>query len=175
MDGKHHLDTSRFALKHFLSKEVDQDTLQYVENTLIPTAASLFSGCVTKRGRCFHNAQTISYAHCLLNKTKDGLYTQHKLTYCEGFFKRKSYDTFIKHAWVSVNGFVLDTTIKQSIFTDDPLGIGGFVFGSFPDSMLYFGLCIDPCVVEYNISNKAVTEPLFITKINISLMDQHIV
>lgn len=175
MDGKHHLDTSRFALKHFLSQDVDQETLQYVEASLLPAAASLFSGPITKSGQCFHNAQTITYAHCLLNKDKDGAYTQHKLMYCEGFFKRKAYDTFIKHAWVSINGRVLDTTIKKSIFADTYSGIGDFVFGLVPDNMLYFGLCIDPFIVEDNISKKAVTEPILITKINIALSCLNIV
>ena len=101
-----------------------------------------------KKQECFRNAQlTATFALSM-----DGV----EVRYVEGFVQ-PAIPIPVLHAWISINGKVVDTTLKP----DD--GAKGRVFGTIPDGWEYYGVEMPTSMCQH----------VFEHQVHISLIDDY--
>ena len=103
-----------------------------------------------QRGQCYRNAQ-VSAMTTLIPVDMD-------IYYVEGYvIPGADFPLPIEHAWLSLNGKVIDTTLRR------PNGRGERIFGVLPDGWEYFG-------VEIEIER---CQHIFVHEINMSLINDY--
>ena len=91
---------------------------------------------------CWRNAQVTA----LVMPSREGM----TLRYTEGFLRTTRHAFGIAHAWISLNGKVVDTTVRTDL--DDP--DSPRVMGEIPPDWEYWGVELDPrecthCIEEH--------------------------
>lgn len=122
--------------KTFVSQALTEDEHECV---VIATEAAQREGIEFVPKACFYNAQLLTLHDPL------GL-----LTYVEGYFTRPTIGIPIHHGWISINGKVVDPTIRvtpvdQRKLTKKRKGKKAFPFtdhnlGTFPEGFEYLGV-----------------------------------
>jgi hypothetical protein len=94
--------------------------------------------CNFQQKECFHNAQ-------MLVHTEDSVSSDlsNEIKYFEGYFIRESLLIPIHHGWVTINGKVIDLTIRQDSVESPLDGFEDRTLGEFADDVGYIGIEID--------------------------------
>jgi len=159
MDSK--LTFSKVAVfESFESLEPTKEASAFVEYTLLPYTEQLFGDTFTQPHFCFRNAQYIVYAFEHMKRHHPRATTAFEVKYVEGLFKRSGYNSKIRHAFVLVEGFLLDTTLVQKVYLNTSSYLKNKVWGLFPSSMFYTGACVQNAKVVYNLDSFFSTRPL---------------
>ena len=97
--------------------------------------------------QCWRNAQLMA----LTLPPEAGM----TLLYVEGYLRNTGHDFGVSHAWVSLNGKVVDTTVRIDLDDDDsprPLGV-------IPEGWEYLGVELDPQECLHSMKHRS-TGPL---------------
>ena len=111
--------------------------------------------CDFAQKECFHNAQIMIMAENILSSDLNN-----EIQYIEGYFVRDSLNFPVHHGWVSINGKVIDTTIRQDDIESEISGLEDRVFGLFPNDLTYIGIIIDKEDVLNRIEDSSETHTI---------------
>ena len=123
----------------------------FTSQTLTPEEQEYIDRCGWRSHQtkqCYYNAQLTA----LTMPEQEGM----TLLYAEGFLGRRGILYGIHHAWLSLNGKVVDTTVRISLEPgeDDrrPMGV-------IPQDLEYYGVELNPSECLHSIEHRA-AEPL---------------